>query len=377
LLKTKRKLGLIVNPIAGMGGRVGLKGTDGESTVQKAMELGALSVSPDRTVEALKVIACSDNDIDLVTYPSDMGEEESRRLGLKPTVIGTIERNHTTAHDTKKAARDMLKSRVDLVLFAGGDGTARDICEAIAQNVPALGIPAGVKIHSGVFAVNPRKAGELALNFLQGQAPLHEAEVMDIDEDAFRRNRVSARLYGYLRVPYEKQLVQDVKSGSFDTMDERRSQEAIAAHVVDRMDSKYYYVLGPGTTVKAIADKLGIGKTLLGVDVVRGGKVVAKDLNEKQLLRLLEGNRAKLILSPIGGQGFVLGRGNQQISPDVIRRIGKSNITIVATLSKLSSIGLGRPLLVDTGEPEVDKMLSGYMRVVTGYNEEIMLEIST
>ena len=358
-----------------MGGRVGLKGTDGQEIIKRAMELGATPVSPVRAAQALERVAHIKDGIELITYPFEMGEDEARKCGLDTIVIGSITRGRTTATDTKNAAREMLKLQVDLILFAGGDGTARDIYEAVGQEVPALGIPAGVKIHSGVFAINPKKAGELAVNFLQGNAQLREAEVMGIDEDAFRKGRVSARLYGYLRVPYERRLVQDVKSGTPTILDEKRSQETIAEYVVEKMDDDYY-ILGPGTTVKAIADKLGIKKTLLGVDVINKGKIVAMDLNEEQLLKLIERRKVKIIVSPIGGQGFIFGRGNQQISPKVIRKVGRDNITVIATKNKLFSIGLGRPLLVDTGDDEVDKMLSRYIRVITGYNEEAVVKVT-
>lgn len=373
-----RKLGLVVNPIAGMGGRVGLKGTDGKETFKKALKLGATPISPIRATEALRRVFSIMNEIALVTYPDQMGENEARICGFDPNVIGSVTKGKTTARDTKNAAREMLKLRVDLILFAGGDGTARDICDAIGQEIPALGIPAGVKMHSSVFAINPKKAGELAVEFLRGNTELHEAEVMDIDEDAFRRGRVSARLYGYLSVPLKRSYVQSVKSGSLTRLDEKKNQEAIAEYVLkNMMNDDCYYILGPGTTVKAIADKLRIRKTLLGVDVVNKSKMVAFDLNEERLLKFVEGKKAKIIVSPIGGQGFIFGRGNQPISPEVLRKIGKDNIIIIATLSKLSSIGWGRPLLVDTGDDEVNKMLSGYMRVITGYNEETVLKIAT
>jgi len=375
-LAPKKKLGFIVNPIAGMGGRVGLKGTDGQKIIERARELGATPVSPVRAVEALEIVAHVKDKIKIITYPFEMGEDEVKKCGLDTTVIGSIKKGRTTATDTRNGAREMLKSQVDLILFAGGDGTARDIYEAVDQGVPALGIPTGVKIHSGVFAINPKKAGELTVKFLKGDAPLCEAEVMDIDEDAFRKGRVSSRLCGYLRVPYDRSLVQHAKSGSPAILDEKTNQKMIAEYVVEKMDDAYY-ILGPGTTVKAIADKLGVKKTLLGVDVINKGKIVAMDLNEEQLLKLIEGKKAKIIVSPIGGQGFIFGRGNQQISHELIRKVGSDNIIIIATENKLSSMGIGRPLLVDTGYHEVDKMLSGYRRVITGYNEEVVMKVAT
>jgi len=376
-LAHSRKLGLIVNPIAGMGGRVGLKGTDGKEILARARDLGATPVSPARTIEALREIAKVADSIELVTYPFDMGEEEARECGFHPTVVGSITKSETTAADTMNAATEMLKCQVDLILFAGGDGTARDVCKSIGRNVPALGIPSGVKIHSAVFTINPRKAGELAVKFLQGEASLCEAEVMDIDEQAFREGRLSAQLCGYLKVPYESESVQPSKSASFATPDEETSQGLIAQCILERMEDGCYYILCPGTTVKAVADKLGVPKTLLGVDLIYEGALVGSDLNEQQLLELIGRNKAKIIVSPIGRQGFIFGRGNPQISPAVIRKVGRQNILIIATSGKLSSIGLGRPLLVDTGDEETDRMLSGYARVVTGYDEEVVVKVSS
>ena len=374
-MKPKKKLGLIVNPIAGMGGRVGLKGSDGPEILEKAIELGAVSTSPGRAVEALKRIAPIKDSIELITYPHEMGEDEAKECGFDPRVIGSIQRGKTTSDDTKAAAREMAESGVDLILFAGGDGTARDICAAIDGAVPVLGIPTGVKIHSGVFAINPSSAGDLAVMYLrEGLAATREAEVMDIDEEAFREDRISARLYGYLTVPYEKNLVQSSKGGS--PPQEELSLEAIARDIVEEMEEDVVYVIGPGTTTRPIAEALGLPKTLLGVDVVLDGRLVASDVNEAQLLELIEGRRAKIIVTAIGGQGFIFGRGNQQISPEVIKRVGKENIIVVATPGKLATLE-GRPLLVDTGEMELDERLSGYIRVITGYSRRVVYKVGS
>ncbi len=368
-----KKLGLIVNPIAGIGGRVGLKGSDGQEIIKKAIDLGAVKTAPGRAVEALMRITPIRDRIELITYPYDMGENEARDCGFQPKVIGSILKGRTTSEDTKNASREMLELQVDLILFAGGDGTARDIYEAVDGEIPVLGIPAGVKIHSGVFAINPASAGELAVMYLRGEPTvIKESEVMDIDEEAFREDRVSAKLYGYLRVPYEKTLVQSSKLGSATR--EESSFEAIATDIVENMNEDHIYVIGPGTTTRPIAEKLGIKKTLLGVDVIHRRKLAAADVNESQLLELIRSNKAKIIVTVIGGQGFIFGRGNQQISPHVIRKIGKDNIMIVASPEKLASLK-GAPLLVDTGDFEVDSMLSGYFRVITGYKKRAIYKV--
>ncbi len=370
----EKRLGLIVNPIAGIGGRVGLKGSDGVEIQRRALQLGAVRESESRAVQALQMVQSIGDRLEVITYPHEMGEDAARECGFEPKVVGRIERGETTAEDTRNAALALMGLNVDLLLFAGGDGTARDIYSAVGQRIPVLGIPAGVKIHSAVFGTSPRSTGALAALYLRGRASsLREAEVMDIDEEAFREGRVSARLYGYLKVPYRSELVQGQKAASGPG--EQASQRAIAADITDRMQADCLYIIGPGTTTKAIASQLGLSKTLLHVDVVKGGEMVATDVRESQLLELLQGVKAKVIVTPIGGQGHIFGRGNQQISPEVIRRVGRDNVIVVSTAGKIDSLG-GKPLLVDTGERAVDKMLSGYIRVVTGYDEQIVYRVS-
>lgn len=362
-----KKLGVIVNPIAGMGGRVGLKGTDGAEILRKAKEMGAMAESPKRAAEALKVLAALKDFIEVLTYPAEMGELECRQAGLQPQTIGSIRSGETTPGDTQRAAREMVAAGVDLILFSGGDGTARNVHDAIGKAAPVLGIPAGVKIHSAVFAVTPRGAGEVAAMFLQGKIKnVREAEVMDIDEDAFRDGVVAAKLYGYLLVPEERRFVQNVKAGGLRT--EQEALQGIATEVISGMREDEYYMIGPGTTTRVIMKRLGLENTLLGVDVIRNKKLIAKDVSEKQLLDLIAGEKAKIVVTAIGGQGHVFGRGNQQLSPAVIREAGKENIIIIATKEKLISLA-GRSLLVDTGDEELDDELSGYIRVITGFKD--------
>ena len=372
-------LGLIVNPVAGIGGRVGLKGSDGAEVQKRALELGAVPQALNRAIQALERIKPTD-DLEIITYPGEMGEDAARACGFDPTVIGSITPGETTPQDTRSAAREMRRLNVDLLLFAGGDGTARDIYNAVGDGIPALGIPAGVKIHSAVFATNPINAGDLAALALQGKvSSLREAEVMDVDEDAFRRGVVSAKLYGYLKVPFQRRLIQGLKTPS--SLGEAASMRAIAHDVVGKMKDDCLYIIGPGTTTRAITSRLGLDKTLIGVDVVHGGELVAADVNESRLLELVEGRRAKIIVTPIGGQGCIFGRGNQQISPRVIKKVlaeddcPKDCIIVVSTPGKIHALG-GRPLWVDTGDRELDGMLSGYIRVITGYREQIVYKLS-
>ncbi len=373
------KLGLIVNPLAGIGGRVGLKGSDGVDIQKKAMSLGAIPEASIRASQALRKLNPIQDKLEILCYPGEMGEEITRSSGFVSFVSGSIIKGETTAQDTRNAAREMLEHEVDLLLFAGGDGTARDICTEIGEKIPALGIPAGVKILSAVFAIHPASAGELALHFLQGGVSCKEAEVMDIDEESFRQGRLSARLYGYLRVPFHRNLMQGLKSPS--NPGERASLDGIAAAFKRRMLSNCLYIIGPGTTTRALTDKIGLAKTLLGVDVYQNGAMVATDASEQVLLSLLAKQEIQslptfIVVTPIGGQGFIFGRGNQQISPAVIKKVGKERILVVSTTEKVDSLG-GRPFLVDTGDRELDQELSGFIRVLTGCNDEIVYRIDS
>ena len=380
-------LGLIVNPIAGMGGRVGLKGTDGEDTRQEALALGAKPLAGKRAMEALTVVSRGmpelTPELTIITCAGRMGEDVVKACGMLAHVIAGIpndERN-TTSSDTRRAALEMQMLGVDLLLFAGGDGTARDICDAwsssepcAAPQMPVLGIPSGVKMHSGVFALTPRRAGEIALKFIGDQTmDVLDAEVMDIDEESFREGRVSATLYGYLKTPAAQDGIQSTKAGSLPHDD--ADLEGIGRQVAADMMDDTLYIIGPGTTTAAISEQLGIENTLLGVDVARNGVTLAKDATETTLLELTERAPARIVVSVIGGQGYIFGRGNQQISPSLIRRVGKENIAVVATRSKLLGLG-GRPLLVDTGDAKLDEELCGYTRVITGYQQSHIYKVS-
>lgn len=362
-----------MNPIAGMGGKVGLKGTDGQEILEKAISLGSKPITPKRTKDALGRLVAIKSEFELVTYPDEMGETIAIECGFKPKVLGIITPGKTTAEDTQNAAKEMLQEKVDLILFVGGDGTARDIYNVVKDKVVVLGIPSGVKMQSAVFAKSPIGAGDLTRQFLQDIVTIvQEAEVMDIDEEAFREGFVSAQLYGYLRIPYARAYVQCCKTGS--TMNEQFAQVTIAQDIIENMSNDYYYLIGPGTTTKAIKERLKIEYTLLGVDLIYKKKLVEKDLNERKILEYIKEKQSKIIITPIGGQGYIFGRGNQQLSSEVIRLVGKENIIIIATNQKINSLE-GRPLLVDTGDEEVNKLLTGYSRVTTGYREQVVYKV--
>lgn len=375
-----RKVGLIINPLAGIGGRVGLKGSDGREIVEKAFAMGAVAEAPLKAGRALNRLVNMKEEFQLLTYPGPMGENVARDMGFDPVVLGSLEGDWTTPEDTEKAAVDLREAGAELILFAGGDGTARNVYHAIGNSLPVVGIPAGVKIHSAVYADTPTHAGDAAALFLSGSGriQLREAEVMDIDEEAFRQDRVSARLYGYMTVPNVRNLMQSAKAGSVST--ESDTMMSIASHIVTHMEQGVCYLMGPGTTIRAVMDVLGLKNTLLGVDAVLNRKLVGSDLNESALLELLDemdskGIPAKVVVTVIGGQGYVFGRGNQQLSHRVLKRVGKDNIIIAATEAKMIALG-GKPLLVDTGDVTVNEQLSGYVKVITSMNRQMAYRVA-
>jgi len=369
----RKVIGLIVNPVAGMGGSVGLKGTDDEM-YEKALELGAEPVTPQRTRDVLDHIKRKD-DVVFLAAPGAMGEAYVAELDIPATVVGDIS-ERTSANDTKRIAKDMLKrdgdESADLIIFVGGDGTARDICDAVDASIPVVGVPAGVKVFSSAFALSARAAAEMVDAFVDG-TDLTEEEVLDIDEEAFRGDRLDSKLYGYLLVPEVRQYLQPGKVGSTMTRSSAQSKKEIAEYIVDQMDPEILYLLGPGTTLKAIADELGLAKTLLGVDAVAAGDLVQSDVNERDILNLFERyGRRKIIVTPIGGNGFIFGRGSKQFTPAVIRKVGRENVVVVGTRHKLTHLA---SLRVDTGDADLDEMLAGYIKVTVGHGEWMMADV--
>ncbi len=362
-----KRIGLIVNPIAGMGGAVGLKGTDGQIILNQARSLGAKPIAPARAESFLSELSPAKNHLKLVVGAGAMGEDETKRCGFTYTVVGEMKKE-TSAEDTQATAKSIKEAGVDLLVFCGGDGTARDVLTAADLGLPVLGVPTGVKMHSAVFAVTPAAAARVTLRFLWDAVPLREAEVMDVDEVAFREGHVSAKLYGHVLTPYEPHLIQENKVASPMTENEVRNQAAIAIHIIENMKPDVVYIVGPGTTTRTIGDLLDEKKTLLGVDLFYNKKIVARDVNEKQILEHTQGKTARIIVTPIGGQGFIFGRGNQQISAKVIQQVGLDNIIIIATESKLRSL---KSLRVDTGDPSMDNALRAHsFRVSSDYKTE-------
>ena len=505
-----KKLALIINPIAGMGGSVGLKGTD--NVLEEAISRGAKPQASAKVARAFEQLLPIKEEFKVLCCAGVMGEDVLAESGFEYSVVyqpvapdvcgtdakddagketsgtistssrdtsGTISTSskdttatistssvyipNTCSNDTIKAAQQMADSGADIIAFAGGDGTARNIYDAVGETLPVLGIPAGVKIHSPVYAMTPEKSGELLSLFLRGQCgSTQESEVIDINEEDYRRDVISTKLYGYLQTPFERRFMQGGKAPS--PASEKTQQISIAASIAEEMEEGFYYIVGPGSTTRTLMEYLHLENTLLGVDVIMDKQLVAKDVSEREILNLISkepttkeptteeqtsekfitekpaaekltsekiitDNRAaekltsekiitdnrtaekltsekiitdnrttekltsekiitdnrttekltsekpaKLIITPTGGQGYLLGRGNQQISPQVIKQIGKKNIIVVATTTKLAGLG-GQALLVDTGDEQADKLLRGYVKVITDYHESVMYRV--
>lgn len=359
-------VGLIVNPVAGMGGVVGLKGTDGEM-YRRALDLGAQPVTAARIKDVLSLI--TRKDLRFLAAKGIMGEDYLKEYSFDYVALGKIG-NETTAKDTKEIARQMIARGIDLLIFVGGDGTARDILDVVGMDTPVIAIPSGVKMFSSVFALSAHAAAEMINTF---RDRFTEKEVLDIDEEAFRDNRLVSKLYGYVKVPDIEHLLQSKKAASNVKAETEEKKHEVAEYIVKNIESNVVYILGPGTTIKAIAELFGVAKTLLGVDALFDGKLVGIDIGEKEILALIEKyGRAKIIVTPIGGNGFIFGRGSKQISAEVLRLVGKENIIVVSTLYKVGALEC---LRIDTGDYEVDKILCGKINVVIGYNEEIVMEV--
>ncbi|AFZ70120.1 hypothetical protein Calag_0343 [Caldisphaera lagunensis DSM 15908] len=363
------KIGLIINPIAGMGGRVGLKGTDG-NLYQKALKLGAQPISINRTLDFLNNLSLV-NELFFIVPNGIMGEyviKESKIKNYK--VIQCSQDNYNTnRYDTINCSK-LIAKEVNILVFSGGDGTARDIYDSIKDSIPVIGIPSGVKMYSPLFAKNPKDAAKVIESYFYGNSNITLKEVLDIDEDEYRNNKLKIKLYGYMKSISSEGMINVGKQAVY-SVDEDEIM-GISNYIKEIIKQDVFYIVGPGSTTYNVFKNLGLEKTLLGVDLIKNYEIIKYDANENDLLNYINNQRVKIIVSPIGGQGFLFGRGNQQISPKILKIVGKDNILVISTISKLSSL---KYLLVDTGDENADNMLKGYIKVIIGYKQEKIMKI--
>jgi predicted polyphosphate/ATP-dependent NAD kinase len=379
-------IGFIVNPIAGMGGRVGLKGTDGVYT--EAVNRGAIPVAAEKAQIGIKTLiqdhAESLHDVNWLTCKGKMGKDILLDVGIKKETIDVVyaasseKLSDFSTNDTKNACKQFLEKKVDLLVFCGGDGTARDVVSIVEKKIPILGIPSGVKMHSGVFAVTPHAAGPMIARFIAGELSTGDAEIMDLDETLYRQGTWKVRLYDTAQGIIEPSYVQ-VGKASFAQIDDDEIKDDITDHIEEELKKHKdtLFLFGSGGTIDYVASKLGIENTILGIDAVFQRRTISKDANEKDLLSLLDKyDDVKVILSPIGAQGFIFGRGNLQLSPSVIRKIGIDNIIVISTPAKLKATPVIR---VDTGDSSLDKTFVEYemMLVVIGYRMSRVVKIKS
>lgn len=370
------KVGFLINPIAGMGGKVGLKGTDG--VYRKAVELGAEPIAKDRAEKALEKMK---NHHEWFTAAGIMGENSIKKFFPDDEInmvyeVPEDEIGETEAGDTHEAVRSFLEEDVELIIFCGGDGTARDVFEEVEDEVPILGIPAGVKMHSGVFGINPEASARLFNDWVEGEADIGTVEIMDLDEERYREGEWEIKLHGEALSIYEPHYIQLGKQ-SYRSVKEEDMKFDIARYIIEEMEHHpdHIFVLGPGSTTAKIQKNLGLEYTILGVDILKNKEIVDLDVAEKEILKASEDAEGmKIAVSVIGNQGFFLGRGNQQISPKVVRKAGLTNIYILATPTKLKKTPHIR---ADTGDEELDREIKekGYMKVVQGFREYKLVKV--
>ncbi len=370
-----KKIGLLINPISGMGGSVGLKGTDGKDTLFKAIKLGALPNAPNKVIESLKELKEIQDQVMFITGAGELGENVLKQLGFKYELAykeseGII---YTTEKDSENLLRNLINYDIDILLFAGGDGTARLVANIIKENIVCVAIPTGVKIHSSVFAINPKVAGKLTKEYLIEGLTTGLEEVVDLNEEMYRNNIVVTDLYGYLKIPRKEKYLQNKKAPT--PLSQEETLQAISLDVIDNLENDIYYFIGAGTTTSYIMKKLSLDYSLLGVDVIRNRELIRRDCNEKDLLEFAKKGKCILYITPTGGQGFIFGRGNQQISDVVLRKIGKENIRILADISKLINLR-GRPLIIYTGNDVIDDDFSGYYKVKIGYGRDMLYKVT-
>jgi predicted polyphosphate/ATP-dependent NAD kinase len=365
-------IGLIVNPVAGAGGRVGLHGTDGAELYAEAVRRGGTAASLPRAARALRRMALP-RSWRMLAAPGVMGADLAAACGLDVTALRMEPPpgRPTTAADTTEAARLLAAAGVGLLVFAGGDGTARDIAKVLPAGLPVVGIPGGVKMRSGVFGASPEAAADVVSDFALGAGrPLAEAEILDAAADGLH-----TEFHAVVTVPGAGGRLAGAKS--FTMGGSQSELDALCAATADDLAPGTLYLFGPGSTTAGVLRRLGLPGTALGVDAVRDGELIGADLSEQEITALMDQAPAtRLVLGVIGGQGFLLGRGNQQLGPPVLARLGPGDLVIVATAAKLAALNPPR-LLIDAGDDAAFSGLCGYHRVRTGPSRYMMMQVTT
>lgn len=391
------RIGLVVNPDAGLGGKLGFKGSDGRAAEARAA--GAEDRAGPRMNQSLAHLADLASSslnrtgvqLTLVAWEGRMGDTWVPNLGderhVALTTMGSTP-GRTAPEDTARLVSELVEAGVEAILYAGGDGTTRDIVNALeaagseAQTIALIGVPGGVKMHSGCFATTPKAAAEVALAFALGDLRTAITEVMDLDETVYAKGEWKVRMYGEAWTPSSPRFMQGAKE-QVERVSEEDTIEGLAHHVSTLLEDEpdLMVVWGSGGTLRRMGEHLDLELTLLGIDVQHGDTVHA-DLNEQGLLEVIsahtnaDGQRPLLLLlSPMGGQGFLIGRGNLQLSPDVLRAIGHGNILGVATPSKL--IGL-EAVRIDTGDDDLDAEFQAkrFIKILQGFRTTRLIRVA-
>lgn len=369
------RLGLVINPYAGVGGPTAHKGSDADAIAQAAFAGELPLTAPRRALTFLQTLLTemrTDADVLIITVPGLMGASTCADLSVQWACADySPSRGLTNGEDTKAAVAAIVSAGVDLLVFVGGDGTARDVCSVIGTSQVALGVPAGVKMHSGVYAVNPQMAAAVVSDLMSGNlVNVSEQEVRDIDEQAFREGVVKSRFFGDMLVPQEERFIQAVKQGGFELEDSVLLN--ISQHLKHHAEPRTLFIMGPGSTTLNIQKHWGLTGTLLGVDLVRDGQLLRADADALCISANIDQHDGPvlLVVTAIGGQGHIIGRGNQQIDVQLLKRLGRDNLRVVATRTKLKSFKQ-RPLMIDSGDPQLDRAWQGYIPVITGFDDVV------
>lgn len=378
------RVGILANPDAGLGGRLGLKGSDGQAELARSK--GAEDRSGPRLESMLRhfsrIHRGESSQIEWITSSGRMGTEWIP-VDLEIGVISEVHQSpgETSASDTQDAVARLLEAGIDLLVYSGGDGTTRDIVASLSGSetpeLPVIGVPSGVKMHSGCFASSPKAAAEVLSAWIHGDLLVSSTEVLDLDEDLYRKGKWVVRLYAEAFSPNSPRWMQGSKE-LIQTESEDEIIIGLSDHIGESIvEDGRLVIWGSGGTLREIGGNIGFELTTLGIDATIGSEQVGTDLAESGLIEILDSHEGPvtLLLSPMGGQGFLIGRGNLQLSPAVLSSIGIDNILGVVTPAKLLTV---RSLRIETGDDSLDQEFSAkrYMKVLQGYRTTRILPVS-